>query len=229
MTIVLDAPAYPFRGDDRGDALVAGWALLLAHGILPAVPLVPVFGVLLRVLERSASGIDEPPPVLEDVSGLLRGSLGAVVIATAYAGPPLAYLLAVLHVISGSDTIGQGSLLVLVVATVGGIALLIGAYLLPVGLLAYASSGSLVAAFDRSRLRRGARSGRYLLGWLAGVVVLDVGGLVAAGMAGRSAFATVLAALVAAYALLVAARLIGLGLAGAGVVRGPGSAAVENP
>lgn len=218
MSRALSTLAYPFHGPHRGDALVATWPLLLAHGLVPVVTLVPVAGILLRVLAWSGRGIDDPPSVLEDTTGLLRESLGAAVVGLAYVGPPLAYLLAVLQVVSGTDAVDPGSLLVLAAATVGGIAILVATYLLPVALVGYASDGSLRAAFDRGRLRRGARSGRYLLSWLAGVVVLDVGALAAAWLAGASAVRVVLAALVAAYALLIATRLIGLELVHSGVV-----------
>lgn len=228
MSRPLGTFTYPLRGGHRGDALVATWALILAHGIVPLVPLVPVAGILLRVLARSAGGIDEAPSVVHDLSGLLRGSLGAAVVILVYVGPPLAYLLAVLHVVSRTDALATDSLLVLVAATLGGIAILVGTYLLPVALVGYASAGSVGAAFDRRRLRRGARSGRYLLSWLAGVVVLDAVALVAAWLAGASAVRTLLAALVAAYGLLIAARLMGSGVAEAGVVQAPTRSA-ENP
>ncbi|ELZ98068.1 hypothetical protein C440_02433 [Haloferax mucosum ATCC BAA-1512] len=228
MTRTLEIASYPLRGGHRADALAAVWALLLAHGILPFVPLVTVVGILVRVLAASADGSDGPPSVVRDVTGLLRQSVEAGIVALAYTGPPIAYLLVVLRVVSAAGGAAESSLLVLVAATVGGIMVLVSAYLLPVALVSYASSTDIRAAFDRSRLRLGARSGRYLMGWLAGIVVLDVGVLAAAWLGGDSAIRAVVGTLVAAYALLVAARLIGLGLAGSTVATPTASQSAES-
>lgn len=217
MIRLPDPLAYPVRGDRPGDTVVAAWVLLLVHGIVPVVPLVPLAGVLLGVLADAARGVDEPPSVVDDLPRTLREGVGAGGVVIAFAGLPLGYLLAVLRLVSGSGALERGSLAVLVAATVGGFTLLVAAYLLPIGLVRYASTGSVRAAFDGGRLRQGSRSGRYLLGWLAGVVVLDVGWIVAAGLAGAGAVGAVLAALVGGYALVVGARLVGLGLTESGI------------
>ena len=224
MTTALAHIAYPFRGAHRADALVAVWALLLAHGLVPLVPLLPLLGILLRVLVRSAGGSDAPPSVLDGPTTLLRRSLGATAIALVYVGPPLVFLVAMVEFVSGAGAVGGGSFPVLAAATVGGIAMLVVTYLLPVALASYATTGSLRAAFDRGRLRRGGRSGRYLLGWLTGVVVLDAGLLLAAWLGGGPTLRGVLGALVAAYSLVVGARLVGVGLAESGLVEPAGSA-----
>lgn len=229
MSRALDTLAYPLRGDHRGDALGAVWALFLAHGFVPFVAVLPVVGVSLRVLAGSAVGEVDPPAVAEDVSSLLRRSVGGAILSLLYLGPPIAYLLLVLEVVSNAGSVRGGSLPVLAAATIGGIWVLVSTYLLPVALACYGRSGSLRVAFDRERLRRGARSGSYLLGWLAGVVVVDVGGLLAAWVGTTSPVRAVSAALIAAYALVVGARTIGLGLRGAGVVAASTVPADENP
>nr|WP_282594558.1 DUF4013 domain-containing protein [Halomarina salina] len=193
----------------------------MAHGIVPFVPLLPLVGVLLRVLVRSAGGGDDPPSVLDAPVDLLRRSVGAALVALVYVGPPLAFLVGMVEVVSGSGGVEGGSFPVLAAATVGGIAMLVATYLLPVALASYVASGSLRAAFDRTRLRRGARSGSYLLGWLVAVVALDAG-LLLAGWLGGATVRGVLGALVVAYSLVVAARLVGAGLSSSGLVDGGG-------
>lgn len=229
MTRALDALTYPLRGTHRGDAVGATWVLFLAHGLVPVLPLVPVVGILLRVLGRSARGDDEAPPVVDGLPHLLRRSVGGSVLALAFVGPPLLYLVGVFQFVSSSGAVDGRTLPVLAAATVGGVATLVAAYLLPVALCGYATAGSFRTASDPARLRRGARSGRYLLGWLAGIVVVDAGSLLAAWIGRGTPIRAVAAGLVAAYALLVGVHVIGLGLAGSDVVAPPDTSSDENP
>lgn len=211
-----DAVRFPLRGERRGDAVAAGWLCVLAHGLLPVVPLVPLAGYLLRAMRTSGEGADAPPSVFADPVALLRTGVGGAALAVAYAGPAVAVVILTLGGASAGGPLDPSSLLVLVATSVGAVTLLVAAYLLPVALARYAATGSLRAAFATRRLRRVARSGRYLLGWLAAAVVLDAGGLLAVALAGQSGAGAVLAALVAAYALLVGARLLGVSVAAAG-------------
>lgn len=220
------ALTYPVRGPGRGDVLVGAWVLLLANGLVPLVPLVLLLGLLLGVLVGSARGDDQPPELLADLPGLLRDSVGAVAVTVGYVGLPVAFLLGVVQLVGADGLVEATSLVGLLAATAGGLAMLVAAYLLPVGLVRYGTTGSLRAAFDRTRLRRGARSGRYLLGWLGGAVVIDAAGLTLAAAAQRGGLVELLGALAAGYALLVGTRLVGRGLVDTDVADGP---AGENP
>lgn len=69
MTYALEALPYPFKGAHRGDAIGAAWALVLAHGFVPVVPLLPVVGIVLRVLAGSA---------IVDAEAVDRGEYGEI-------------------------------------------------------------------------------------------------------------------------------------------------------
>lgn len=45
MARLRDAIGYPFRGERRGNVIAVAWVSLLAHGLLPLLPLVPLAGL----------------------------------------------------------------------------------------------------------------------------------------------------------------------------------------
>jgi len=215
---MLDSFGYPLRGERRTDAVVAVWVLLLANGLLPVLPLVPLSGYLLLVVGSTLDGADAPPPVMDDLRGTLRRGAGASVVVIAYLLLPVGFVLVVLVAVTTGRAGSASSLPVVAAVSVGAVALLAASYLLPVGLAGYARTGRLRAAFDRSLLRSVGRSGRYLLSWVAAVVVLDLAGLLVGALGSVSPVGLVVATLVGAYGLLVATRLLGLGVADSGGV-----------
>lgn len=210
-----EAIVFPFRGERREGPLVTGWVLVLANGLLPVVPLVPLAGYLLRVLCVSAQGHDIPPPFLEDFWALTRTGVGTLLVGTVYLLAPVTLLGLSVH---GAATRGVTDLSVsaMFVILAGATATLVlssvGVYLLPIGLLSY-TTGDLRAAFAPDRLRSVGGDPQYFLGWVLGVVVITAGFVLALTITHLPVVGQLLASLVVAYAALVVARLWGRAMA----------------
>jgi len=215
-----DDLAFPFRGARPEAPVIAGWVLLLASAVVPLVPLVPLAGYLLRVVIASARGDDAPPDALADPLGILRDGMGILAVTTGYLLVPAVVLVVTAYgiVIGDPPDPGPASSLLVLGGTTAVLAFaVVGGYLLPVGLVGYATGG-LRTAFDPGRLRSVGSHPAYFLGWITGAVVLALGAGFASVLEFVPLLGRVLPALVMAYALVVGAHLWGRGVADAGGV-----------
>lgn len=215
-----DPLGFPFRGSRPEGPVIAGWVLLLANALVPVVPLVPLAGYLLRVLGASAREEDAPPPAVEDLAGVVGDGLATFAVAAVYLLVPVV----VLVVSAGGVLLGDppepgpaSSLLVLAGTTTVLALAVLGAYLLPVGLVGVATGG-LRAALDPGRARAVGGHAAYFVGWVRGAVALAAGAGLASLLGAVPVLGRVLPSLALAYALIVTARLWGRGVAATGAV-----------
>ena len=168
-----DGLSYPVRGDWLGRTLIGGVLGLLSVFVIPTVV---VLGYLVRVLETTVEGADEPPAFEDWTALLVRGVVASVIVIAYTLVPVLAYLV-VLAVFFGAGGIIGGDVGALVgvagvLAALGLIpVVLVVYYAVPAALTAYATQGSIGAAFDVSVLRPVVLRSEYLIAVLAPLVV----------------------------------------------------------
>lgn len=230
--LLTDALRYPLRSERVADALVPGLllvlvlvvslrfvALLFPSLVLVAPLLVAVAaavvgaGYLERVVARSAAGEETPPP-FGRARSLLRTGAAVAGLGLLYLVPPTLVLLVTVR---GSSALSNPDLAASVGFRVGSTATLFVAmgfaYALPAAVARYADGADVRTAADP----RGAKAllfhAAYFTSWvMAGSVALAGWGLLGLAAA-NSSVAGLLAALLAVYASLVAARLVGTGYA----------------
>jgi len=171
-----DGLSYPVRGDWIGRVIIGGVLGFLSFLLLPVLPL---YGYLVRVLETTVNG-DESPPEFTDWGDLTVTGLVALVITLAYTIVPLvAYAVFVTVVAGAGGAVGGDA-----GAVIGGLGLLtalafvpvvlLAYYAVPAALTAYAIEDDLGAAFDVDRLKPVLLSGEYLAAVLLPVVIAFV-------------------------------------------------------
>lgn len=216
---------FPTRGEGALQTLLVGGGLHLLAAFVPLLPLVFVLGYLVRVLARTGEAdatayrTDLRPPGFVRIRRLLVDGLAAGVVLVAYLFVPLGVLYATVSGAARASVrpAGQGASVGFLLGSTAALALIAGvAYLLPAALAAYARRRRLRAAFDLGTLRRAATDVEYLVGWVAGAVVLGVGGALFAPLN-----AVALGFFVLFYAEVVAVALWGRASTAA---RGPASA-----
>lgn len=176
--MLREALRAPARGEDAVATIAVGGGLHLLAEWVPVLPFVVVAGFLVRTLGRAAvdDGVDERQPrfTLAALPGLARDGLAGLAVAVAYLAVPTAVLATTTLGLVGRGGGGSAGLVV-VLGTTAALAFAAPfVYLLPAGLTGYAAERRLRAAFDRSRLRRCAGDGRYLVATLVGGAGLGV-------------------------------------------------------
>lgn len=177
-----EALRYPTAGERGLERLLLGGVAVLLSFLV--VPVLLVYGYLVRSLAAVAAG-EEEPPGFDRWEQLFLDGLKAVVVAFVYGVVPLAVAFAVfvpvsaVSVAGGADparamgAVGALSLLVLVAVA------LVVAYVVMAALSTFAVEGRLAAAFDVGAVAAFATSGPYLLAIVLALVVQVVVGLVA--------------------------------------------------
>lgn len=171
-----DGLSYPVRGDWIGRVIIGGVLGFLSFLLIPAFALM---GYLVRVLETTVTGADDPPE-FEDWGDLLIKGIVGTAIALAYTIVPLiVYFVFVFVVLGAGGAIGGDA-----GALVGGLGFLAALaflpvlfliyYAVPAALTAYAAHDSAGAAFDLSILRPVLFSTEYLTAVLLPIVVTFV-------------------------------------------------------
>ncbi|NIB99528.1 DUF4013 domain-containing protein [Halobacterium sp. R2-5] len=191
---MVPAPlSYPFRGERRVDALLAGGGLHLLSVYVPVVPLVVALGYLLVVFGETASrGSDDRYDVLPafaDVRRIVRTGVGGATVVAAFLLPAAVVLVVTVAGVSqlslspGDVTIGTSVGFVLGSTT----SLLLAVaffYLLPAALANYLATGQLRGAVDVDVLTRAATHAAYFydvtVGLVAGGLLLVVAGFTTA-------------------------------------------------
>ncbi len=197
--MLREALRYPTRGDEAVETFLIGGALHLVTALvlpillaLVLVPLVFVAGYLVRVLDHATSvdrlelrnDADIAPPTFRDPVRLLRDGLAAMAVSVAYLVVPIVVLLvtvggAISHGTSanglgfgGAFTFLTGSIVTLLIAVTF-------VYFLPAGLIAYANTRRVRAAFEWRRLKAFAGRGTYFYAfWVSVVIAVFVGTIV---------------------------------------------------
>lgn len=158
---------YPFRGRDGVQRVFIGG--LMSYAFFLVVPIFVLFGYLLRVLERSAQGVGNPPD-FDDFGDMIVDGLKMTVVSIAYAiAPLLLIIVSVLLMGSGQNGGTAGG----IVSGMGAIGLLVSLlaavvlyYVLPAALTNMAVEDDVGAAFDLDTIKRVVLSGDYLVAWL---------------------------------------------------------------
>lgn len=191
---------------------------VLIGGILTAMSflLIPVFivsGYLVRVLQRTMDGSDEPP-VFEDWESLLVDGLKAFAIALVYGLVPA---------IIGFVLVGGGIMAALsgdAGALIGGTSILVGVllsvvlglaawYIIPAATANFAETGRLSDGFDFGTLRPVLLNGTYATGWLMALGVIVLGGIVVSLLSVIPFIGALAGVFVSFYATVTAYYIIG--------------------
>lgn len=178
-----EALNYPRNSDSAVKNVAIGGVLLFLSFLF--VPVLAVFGYVVRALRNVMHGVEEPPE-FDEWGALLTDGAKAFVIGLVYSLVPTA--IAVAAVLASGVTLGIGGNgagsglalgLIALVATLAFVVVsLLLAYVLPAAIVAWVRTDSLGAAFSPSELRVLAFSRTYATGWavafgislLAGVV-----------------------------------------------------------
>lgn len=169
--------SYPFKGDNALGRNVIG-GLLVAFSWL-IVPGLVHYGYLVRVLEDTVSGAEEPPEFDEWGEMILDG-LKLMVITLVYAIVPFA-IAGVIMLFgiglgaaggdgSGGIVAGFGLLGMLVLF----LASLVLFYVLPAAVTNFAREGNVGAAFDFDTITDVLTSSEYVVAWLLPIVIYTV-------------------------------------------------------
>jgi hypothetical protein len=181
-----DALAFPRRGDDWLKTIVIGGVLSLLGGFL-LIPILPVQGYLVRVLDSGVRD-DHEPPVFDEWGDLFVDGILLFVIQFVYALVPFLVFAVGAFVVGvgafaagGSEAAGAGvGILGLLVFGVGGLLSLLVAYFIPAAVANFAYEDEFAAAFDVSRIREAAFTKDYFVAVVLAIVVAVVLGSIAA-------------------------------------------------
>jgi len=211
MQDVTDSFTYPTEREDWLKTIGIGGALLVFSFLL--VPLLAVYGYLVRVVRASLADAAEPP-VFDDWEGLLVDGLKAWVIGLAYMLVPL--LVAgvtvsgsILAIATGSEAGAAAG----IAGLLGGLALsvllsLVFGYVAVAALLNFAAEGSLGAAFDFDALADVLLDTDFVISWPVSVLVFLVVGVVASALSAVPIVGSIVAAFPTFYAMVVVADVL---------------------
>lgn len=169
---------YPSQGDWINRILIGGLLTMFSFLI---IPILIVYGYLLRVLKASYDGQEEPP-AWGDWGTLLVKGFVAWLISIAYSIPLILFAVLMIPIIGvgaiqddiGAVAVGTG--IIWLLGTVV-LALLI-AYVLPAALTAYARADQVGAAFDFASIKDIAFTGEYFIAVVMALVVSIVVGII---------------------------------------------------
>ena len=210
---LASAVRYPAESDDVVTTVLVG-GLLTLFGFL-VVPLFVLAGYLVEAVDRTAAG-DEVPPAFDELGEMAVTGIKAVVIGIVYGFVPL--LVGVGGVVVGIAGIGVGGdgalgglglLGILLAGLVSLILAVLVGFLLPAALANFARTRSIGSAFDIGILKPIWMSRPYAVTWVTMVVVLLIGGLVAAVLNVVPVLGTVAGAFVGFYFSVAAYSVLG--------------------
>jgi hypothetical protein len=230
MALDIEATAkYPLASDDWPKTVGIGGVLILFSFLL--VPLVLVYGYLVRVLRAGMRDSPEPP-VFDRWGDLLREGAVAFVVVFVYQLIPLVVFavtvggsVAALATGSRAGT-GLGLVGLFGGVAVSGLLALVFGYVGLVGLANFAHEGRLGSAFDVAVVKDVALSREYAIPWLYGVGFVLVAGVVTSVLNVVPILGAILGVFVVFYAQICAFKLWGMGFAaatGAGGTPGMGT------
>ena len=210
MAPIEDAVTYPTENDEWLKIILIG-GVLTVFGFL-IVPMLPVYGYIVRTLRHRLDGQPEPPS-FEDWGSLFVDGLQAWIIGIIYLLIPL---------VVGSVTVG-GSIAAMATGSragsAAGVAGLIGGFLVTfvlalvfgyfavVAVVNFAREDRFGAAFDIDTIRAVALDREYAIPWGVSVVVFIVAGVIASVLNIIPFLGFVVGTFVFFYAQIVAAYL----------------------
>lgn len=172
-----DGLSYPLAGDSAVGRIVVGSLLVLGSFLI--VPLVLLFGYLVRVLASSARG-DPEPPAFDDWGAMFVDGLKGLAVTLVYGIVPFLLIgvsvaIAIGGAGSGSDAAaGILGSIGIVGILLSSVALFLLYYLVPAALTKMAVEDSVGAAFDVGDLTDVLLSVDYLVAWLVPFVIAFV-------------------------------------------------------
>lgn len=193
--------------------LVGGLLTMLSFLIVPAFF---VTGYLVRVLDGTADGETEPPQ-FDDWGDLLVTGVKAFVVAFAYLIVPV--VLAAIFIGGGGGLIAMGGDSTIANAF-GALGILVGAilslvvglaiwYVFPAALANFAQDREIGSSFAFGEIRPVLRSGKYATGWVLGLVVIAVAGIIGSALAVVPLVGALLALFLSFYAQVMAFYIYG--------------------
>lgn len=216
---------YPWDGGDAAVTLVIGGILTLLGPLV--IPAVLVLGYGVRAVDALLDG-QEHPPAFGDWRAMFVDGIKAAIVLLAYVALPLAIGTALVtgiasaaefRVIGGMPTVDAvgvaGAIALGLVLLLVGLALVVW-YLAPVGLVHFARTRSLRAAFDVDDVRRLAMADAYASAWLLALLVFAATGVVMSVLY-AAAIGVLVSGFVTFYAFLTMAYLIAMGAVAAEV------------
>ena len=207
--MITDAITYLKESDQVWRTSIIGGLLLLFAFLL--IPLFVVWGYVLRVLDRTASG-DETAPAFEDWGELTVEGAKAFVILLAYSLLPIVVggvLFGAVAIAAGGEFGSIAAAGAVLVGLVTFALVVAAAYVVPAALANYAEERRIGAGFERETLRPVLTSGTYATGWLLALGIVIVGSFAAGILASVPFVGAVLGAIVSFYALISAYYVIG--------------------
>lgn len=229
MTSIEDAVTYPMEHDDWLKTILIGGLLSLFSFLI--VPILLVYGYVVRAIRRSLEG-DPQPPVFDDWGTLAVDGLQAVVILIVYMIVP-AIVGAVtvggsIAAIAGGGRAGAaaGFAGVVLSALLTFVVTLVFGYVAVAAIVNFAREGTLGAGFAFDTIKSVIFHREYAVAWLLSVGIFIVTGLVTGVLNVVPFLGTIVGVFVGFYAQIVAANLWAGGFSAATGDGGVGSAGV---
>jgi len=216
--MIQDALEYPRTGDDWTKTVLIGGILSLLGALV--VPAILVLGYLVRVLDRTMHG-DDQPPEFDDWGELFVDGVKAFAITLAYGLIPAAVAAAVVaggvlsfSIVGGSGAgntaAGGAGVAVVVVGSLLALVLgLVAAYVVPAAVAAFAETDRIEAAFSVSDLRPVLTSGTYATAWVLGFAIVLGAGLLAGALNAIPVIGFVIGGFIGFYAVVAAYYIVG--------------------
>lgn len=219
-----NALRFPWNGEKKIETQAIGGVLTLLGVFF--VPILFVYGYLIRVIRQTASGSVEEPPAFSDWEELLVDGLLGFVISLVYAlVPSIIITVAALFLVGSFGVVGSvtadaggggilaagGVLGALVIILVSVVFFLVAVYVVPAAVAAFARTGEFGAAFSPSVLRPMLTDRRYLSAWAvaAGIAILAQ---IAGSVVSATGVGAILVPFLTFYGSVAGAYAIGVGI-----------------
>lgn len=219
-----DALRFPWQGEKKIETQAIGGVLTLLGVFF--IPILFVYGYLIRVIRQTASGESEEPPAFSDWGELLVDGLIGFGISLVYTLIPGIVITVAAFIIFGSfgvvgsaaaDSGGGGLLaaggilaaLVIVLASV--LLFLVAVYVVPAAVAAFARTGEFGAAFSPSVLRPLLTDRRYMTAW-AVAVGIAIAAQIVGGVVSATGIGAILVPFLTFYGNVASAYAIGVGI-----------------
>ncbi|AUV81130.1 hypothetical protein C2R22_05200 [Salinigranum rubrum] len=219
MALDIEATAkYPLASDDWIKTIGIGGVLTLFAVLF--VPLLLVYGYLVRVLRAGMRDSPEPP-VFDEWGSLLREGVMAFVVIFVYQLIPLIVFAvtvggSIAAMATGSRAgAGLGLAGLFGGMMISGLLALVFGYFGLVGLANFAHEGTLGSAFDVAVIKDVALSREYAIPWLYGVGFVFVAGVVTSVLNVVPVLGAIVGVFVVFYAQICAFKLWGMGFSAA--------------
>jgi hypothetical protein len=226
---IEETAKYPLASDDWIKTIGIGGVLTLFAVLF--VPLLLVYGYLVRVLRAGMRDSPEPP-VFDEWGSLLREGVVAFVVVLVYQLIPLiVFAVTVGGSIAAMATGSRAGAGLGLAGLFGGMVIsallaLVFGYFGLVGLANFAHEGTLGSAFDVAVIKDVALSREYAIPWLYGVGFVFVAGIVTSVLNVVPILGAIVGVFVLFYAQICAFKLWGMGFSAATGVGGtPGAGA----